>query len=863
MMVLAARGVEAESDLPFAGVHQLLLPAWAQVDALADEQGRILRDAFGTDVESSQQRFLVYSKCLNALSEIAARIPLLCLVDDAHWLDSASSDALQFCARRVEYEPIAIVFAARDEQQRFAADGLATLHVGALQPDAAETLLRRTASISDSVTKQILHHARGNPLALIELPRGLDDAQLAGTAPLPEQLPLTAQLERSYSRRIDRLGSDSRRILLVAATDDSEDVRVIARAALLLGLDPHSLDDAERAGLIRVHANQLEFTHPLVRSALHSAATSSDRRTAHRALADALDGDATHADRRAWHLANAALQPDPSIVAELDRAATRAERRGAHVAAARALARAAELSPDPTERAARLVRAAHNLSVSGQDSAALAMAADIDDRLAAPLQRATLAFIRASAVIRSKGKPSEVIPHLLATARQVAPTQPDLAMRLLPVATFAAWQSWDHDAQLDVARVAASIDTSRLGDAEQHLADSIAGFAAMLTGDRQQASRLLGRTADWGRTVDDAQTVIWTAWAALWRGDDDAFGALLRRAIHMSRDRGEIGALTEALGMQSVQLATLAQRYDESAIAATEALHMAVDLGSDSLTLLPRSALAIIAAVRGDDADARHHGEHVVAIHRSHGHPFRASPGLYALALVDLGNGRWEQALDTLEAITDTNDPALAIAAPEIVEAAVRANQPERATTAFALYEQRAEASIAPNHQARLEACRALLSGDDQADKHFHAAAAIAHTARPFDRPRIQLLHGEHLRRLGRRADAREQLRAALDGFDQLGARQWAARAHRELNATGETARRRTPDAITQLTPQELQIARLAGDGLTNKEIAAQLYLSTRTIDAHLRGVFTKLGITSRRQLRTDRHDANHAMRNP
>ena len=371
----------------------------------------------------------------------------------------------------------------------------------------------------------------------------------------------------------------------------------------------------------------------------------------------------------------------------------------------------------------------------------------------------------------------------------------------------------------------------------------------MLQGDRPTAAGLLSRTIDWGRTVGDANHAIWAAWAALWLGDHRGFGDLLRHAVDLARRHGELGALVEALGMQSVQLALLAQRYDDSTIAADEAVQMALELGAESLTLLPGSAQAIVAAVRGDRAAARRVGERVARSHHDGGHPFRASPARFALALVDLSAGAWAAALDQLLQIADPNDPALAIAAPEIVEAAVRAGQPKRAAPAFALLEQRVELVEDRSLQSRLASCRALLD-PASADEHFQAAAAHIASARPFDRPRVELLHGEHLRRSGRRREAREHLRAAVDGFDAIGAVPWSDRARRELVATGEASRRRSPDTATQLTPQELQIARLVGSGLTNKEVAAQLYLSPRTIDAHLRGVFAKLGITSRRELR-------------
>jgi DNA-binding CsgD family transcriptional regulator len=853
MQLLGARGVEAESDLPFAGLHQLLRPAWPVVEALPGPHRTALHSAFGFVAGTGQERFLVFSACLTVLSELADARPVLGVVDDAHWLDTASAEALQFVARRLERDRVALLFAARDQDvRRFDGGDLPSMTLQTLDPDAASVLLRRTTeSAAATVTERILAQARGNPLALIELPRALTDAQLTGAAPLPDQLPLTDQLEAAFNERVGRLPDDTRHLLLLAAADDCEDVRLVARASMVLGIDPRALDAAEQAGLVTVAGNHLEFRHPLVRSAIYGAATSSHRRAAHRAIADALVGDDQRADQRAWHLATATVTPDDTIVAQLDDVAARAQARGGHVAAARALERAAELSTEPNERAARYAQAAHNLGLAGRDEQALALVAGLDHRALTPRHRADVAVVRASAAIRFHGRPLDCVPELIAAARDIAPSHPSQALRLIPLATFAAWQGWDQAAQLDIARVAATIDLDRLNEAARHLAASVAGFAAMIEGDRTTADQLLGDTVAWAYTVDNPSQVVWASWAALWLGDEDTFDGLLRRAAGLARAQGQIGPLTEALGMQAVQLSLLAQRYDESSIAAYEAIRLADDLHADSLTLFPRSALAIIAAVRGDDDQARRIGEDVVRLARAKGHLFRASPAVYALALLDIAASRWNEALDRLAQLTDTNDPALAIVAPEIVEAAMRAGRPDQTRTAFALYEARVERSDTAALRPRMASCRALLATGAEATCRFATAIELIDHARPFDRPRILLLFGEHLRRLGRRLDAREHLRAAIDGFEDIGADRWAERARNELRATGETARRRTPAATTQLTPQELQIARLVAQGLTNKEVAAQLYLSPRTIDAHLRAVFSKLGITTRRDLRT------------
>ena len=377
-------------------------------------------------------------------------------------------------------------------------------------------------------------------------------------------------------------------------------------------------------------------------------------------------------NQRAWHLAAAVVAPDDAIVAELDEVARRAEARGGHAAAARALERAADLSTDPVpaRRPPGSRRARPQRDRTRRRRRWRWPAAPISG-CSRPPTGLRWPSCAPSATIRGLGRPLDSLPDLLGTIRELAPADPALAMRLVPLATYAAWQGWDHAAQLDIARISATIDVDHLGEVSRRLAASVAGFAAMLDGDRATGHRLLGDTVAWGRTVDDAQQAIWAGWAALWLGDEDSFDALLRRAAALAGTRGEIGALTEALGAHALQVALLAQRYDEASIAAHEAITLAGDLRADTLTLLPRSALTIIAAVRGDDDDALRNGDEVLRVAERTGHFFRAAPTVYGLALLDMVAARWDDALDRLAQLRDTNDPALAIAAPEIVEAAV------------------------------------------------------------------------------------------------------------------------------------------------------------------------------------------------
>jgi DNA-binding CsgD family transcriptional regulator len=853
MHVLGARGVESESELPFAALHQLIRPALDHLDALPMPQATALRSALGLGEAVGQERFLVFSACLSLLAELADRRPVLCLIDDAHWLDTPSADALQFVARRLHAEGIVLLFAAREgEVRRFQAMDVPSLTLTGLDADAATTLLaRRGLEVTPAVREHLLMQAQGNALALVELPRALSERQLSGHEPLPEALPMTRQLESVFHERVSRLPNDTRLILLIAAADDSEDVVLVGRAAERLGVSASALDAAEQAQLISIRGTRLEFHHSLVRSAVYGAATSSEQRAVHQALADALADDADQSDRRAWHLASATLEHDERVVRALDDAARRAEERAGHMAAAKALRRAAELSPDAVDRGRFLVRAASNLSHAGRDDEAVALADNADPLVTVPTLRAELAHVRELAAVRC-GRPSDVVGVLVDAARELAPSDPGKAIELLVDAADAVWQGGDRAGYLDITALAATITPPDGVESSAMFARSLAGFEAMIKGESSEGVHLLGDVVAWGARADQPRHVVWASYGAQWLGDEERFGALTRRAASLARERGELGILADVLGMRAGQL-VLKQRFDEAAVAASEALQLVRELKADNLQLYPRAALAVVSAVRGEDEEARRQANEVIEHAGANGLRLRASMAVYALALVDLGRSRWLEALERLDSLMKRSsgalDPFVGPFFPDRIEAAVRAARTDEAAAALPLFEAWIGYSGAPAALPRLAACRALLASGDEAVEHFEEALSLDSDPRPFDQARIQLLYGEHLRRVHRRIDARVQLRAALEAFDLLRAEPWAERARAELRATGETARKRDLRLDDQLTPQELQIATLVGEGGTNKEIAAQLFLSPRTIDYHLRKVFRKLGISSRAEL--------------
>jgi DNA-binding CsgD family transcriptional regulator len=726
--------------------------------------------------------------------------------------------------------------------------------VEGLDAEAAVSLLerRRGVAAAPSVRQHLLEQTRGNALALLEVPSALSDAQLVGDEPLPQALPLTRQIERVFLDRVRRLAAPTQRLLVVAAADDLESVSVVTRAAEEIGLTRDAFDEAERAGLLSTYGDRFEFKHPLVRSALYEAAPSNERLAAHRALALALAGDAEHADSRAWHLAASSLEPDEQIVSALEEAAARAEARAGHLAAARALERAAALSADDAARGRRLAGAARAASAAGADALAVPLARRAVALADEPTLRGHMARVIAVAGING-GRPGDAVPMLLDSARDLAADQPRLALDVLVECFNAAADAGDYEASQEAARLAAEVEPPLEDEEAVFLSHVIVGFAAMEAGTPATGGEHLEQALAWGGESEDPRHLLYAGAAALWLGDDVRCLRLIDAAVLLARSRGALAALSEALGFRAAQL-VYEQRYDGAELAAEEAVRLAGDLRAENNAAMPLNALAHVAAIRGEDDAARRHAERALEIATTNGLAVRAAQSVTAFALIALGRGFWDEALAQYDELLEVrpgfgNKYLSVMTTPDRIEAALRVGRLDVAREALAPYEAWALHSGSRPAQPRLAACRALLAEGEEATEQFEIALGLSADARPFDLARIRLLYGEHLRRERRRADARTQLRSALEGFERLRASPWADRARAELRATGERARRRDPSTIDTLTPQELQIARFVAQGLTNKEVAAQLFLSPRTIDSHLRNVFGKLGITSRMQL--------------
>ena len=852
MRVLRGTGVETESELPFAGLHRLLLPVRHLVDMLPPPQRSAMKSAFGDGPVVTADRWLLSLAVLNLLAEAAIDSPVLCMIDDAQWLDSASADALTFVARRIQAEGIALLFAARDDPLRpFDAPGLPELHLVGLDEASADALLSERAHvpISAEVRDRVLSGTLGNPLALAELAESLTPAQLAGSAPLPDRLPVGADVEHLFGDRVRRQPADTQTLLLVAAAGDSDDIDLVIRAARSLGVDAGALDAAEAAGLVIVTAGAVTFRHPLVRTAVYRGATPQARRAVEQALADALDG-VKDRDRRAWHRANAATGPDDAIAAELAHAGDSASDRGGHFGATVAYERAAELTTDEDRRAVLRTDAAQAAWLAGQPD----RARDLLDRAApagtdAPL-RGRIAHLRGT-IEAACGAPVAAYATLVAGAELIADADADHAGLMIAEAGQIAWGTGDLPRIAEAGRLLATLP----GATTNPGARVVVGLTKFMSGDGAGAARELATAADLAENSDQPHMVMLAAAGAMFVGADVRAIDLFTSAVARVRTAGAAATLPILLApLSTIEMFT--GRYVAATTDATEGLRLATETGQDNPAAHMRSVLAWLAAVRGQSDECVDLANEALAHAIGQRLGPHAAIASWALAHNDLVSGRSEQAFDRLQALAaapagEGNQMISLFAAADLVDAATRTDHEDAAQSALTRLQVWAANTTAPWAHALVARCQALLAkDDDDGNRHFAEALELhARGGRPFDTARTALMFGARLRRRRRRADARKHLRTALETFERLGATPWAEQARAELLATGETARKRDVSTLTQLTPQELQIARLVAAGSTNKTIAAQLFLSPRTVDYHLRKVFSKLGLSSRVEL--------------
>ena len=841
-------GVESEMELPFAKLHQLCMPVLDRVERLPAPQREALETSFGLSDGPPPDQFLVGLAVLTLLSHVAEVQPLVCLVDDAHWLDHASALVLAFVARRLEAESILLVFAERDDGALQELAGLPELHLDGLSQEDARKLLASSSigPLDERILDRIIAESRGNPLALLELPRDVSSASLAGRFALPDSLPLTSRIEASFRRRVGRLPEETQRLLLLGAAEPLGDPVLLWRAAAGLGIPPEAAAPAEEADLIAV-GSRVTFRHPLLRSAIYRAATSAARRSVHAELATATD-QAVDPDRRAWHQAQATLAPDEDVANELESSAGRAQARGGFAAAAAFLERAAELTPEPRRRAQRALAAARPKALAGLPEAAADLVATAAQGPLDPFESASAQRLRGQIAL-DIGRGADAEQLLLDAARRLEALNVQVARETYLEALWAAITAGRFGGGVVAAAEAArAVPPAERPTANDMLVD---GLAVLYTDGFGVGAPILKRALALFRDLDDpdGRELRGTLFAARIAGellDDNTWHVLATRHVQLARRSGRYGALPVSLGYLG------SMRVHEGNLEGASVLLAesdAITARTGNPTFLTR---LLLAAYQGDETESSMLSEALEQAATASGHGLILTVCEYTTSLLHNGLGHYDRAFEAAQQAIAADDVILsAWVLPEFVEAAVRSGKREAAVAAHERFAARAHAcgtDLARGLEAR---SRALVSVDGSAETaYLEAIDLLGRTRLRAALARARLVYGEWLRREGRRVDARGQLRGAHEMFSDFGAKAFAERARRELAATGERVRKRRDETRGQLTPQEQQIARLAADGHTNPEIGAQLFLSPRTVEWHLRKVFSKLDISSRRELR-------------
>ncbi|MFE0146273.1 AAA family ATPase [Nonomuraea sp. NPDC059007] len=813
LRTLRGAGVESEAELPFAALHLLLRGELGRLDALPQAQAEALRGALGLGALAPENRFLVGLAVLSLLAEIAGDGSLLCVVDDAQWVDQASLDALVFAARRLDAEGIALIFATRDAAEPA---GLPELVLRGVDRAAATALL--PADLAPAVRERILDEADGNPLALLELPAVLTPEQRAGRLAPYTKIPVTSRVRQAFLGQITALPEAAQLVLAVLAADDTGSLGVVLRACEEFGAGIEDLESARRARLVEVAGQEVSFRHPLIRPTAYQNVPLTTAPAVHRALAGALDGR-EHADRRAWHLAAATAAPDEDVAAELVRVAERAQTRAGYAAMAAAYERAAELTPDPDLRSVRLAAAAVAASDGGRFEHADRLA-DRASGIGDPLALAHLLQVRAHVHVQ-QGAYAEAARVIVAGAGRIAQLDPERAAYLYLEAIRCAWFGTAAEPALRAAALMPPVDVPLVGGA--------LGVAAMMGGEVPKAVALMDRLlVDPDISGLGIPGRLFLAQVALAAGRPSLADEVAARAVADCRARGMDGWLIVGLNARMQALACLG-RYQDM----IEAREDGTPLVGDPALL--DGPLAFAHAELGDEERGRSGGGAV---------------GAWALGRLELALGRPEAALKAMEPVAGAAyAPFSLFMLPDRVEAALRVRDTATAEMLAGRYTEWAQAVGLPSALAVAARCAALVADDEE---RFALAVQLHEGGeQPQEEARTRLLYGEWLRRARRRAEARTQLRGALADFDGLGMSLWAERARAELRLTGDVpaAPRRADDPLSVLTAQERQVVRLAATGASNRDIAAQLYLSPRTVGYHLYKAYPKLGIAARSEL--------------
>jgi AAA ATPase domain/Bacterial regulatory proteins, luxR family len=852
--VVRAAGVQSEMELAFAGLHQLCTPMLDHLDRLPDPQREALRTALGIGTGPAPDRFLVGLAVLGLLSEVAGELPLVCVIDDEQWLDRASAQALGFVARRLAAESVGLVFSTRVPGEEMA--GLPDLAVEGLRESDARALLASvlTGPLDARVRDQIVAETRGNPLALLELPRAVTPEQLAGGFGLPGAVPLSGRIEESFRQRIEALAAGTRRLLQLAAADPSGDPSLVWRAAGRLGIPVQAAAPAAEAGLVEFGA-QVRFRHPLVRSAAYQSASFQDRQEVHAALAEVTD-PVIDPDRHAWHRAQAAPGPDEDVAGELERSAGRAQARGGLAAAAAFLERAALLTPEPARYARRLLAAARAKCDAGALDAALGLLVAVEAGALDPLQVAQVEHLRGQIALVQR-RITDAAPQLLSAAIRLEPLDAEAAREAHLEALGAAVWAGDLDRPGGTREAAQAARAAPPGPDPPRAIDILLDAFALLFTEGYAAAvpvltRALGEFVALDVDADEVSRWLWLAGSragaitALELWDYESWDGLAARQVQFARDTGALALLQLAVG----QLAWTRLVAGELAMAArlVEEDRLIAEATSNAPGGYPAM---VVAAWRGREPQASALIEATAREAAARGMGRVVNYASHASSVLYNGLGRHEAARDAAR-LAFEHDPVGygPLVVPELAEAAARTGDVALVTAALDWLSERTR--VTPNEWALgIETrIRALLGEGDAAESCYQES--IEHLSRTPIRSQLargHLLYGEWLRRERRRGEARTQLRIAYEMLDAMGIEAFAERASRELQATGETARKRTVEIVVELTAQEAQVARLAREGLSNPQIGARLFISTRTVQYHLGKVFTKLGITSRSQL--------------
>jgi DNA-binding CsgD family transcriptional regulator len=849
LQVSSIAGVESEISMEYGGLHQLLLPFLPLLDELPPPQRSALRVAFGRESGRPPERFLVALAALTLLSRAAEEQPLLCLIDDAHWLDPESTQVLAFVTRRLYADRVGIITASNELVPSQVTEGLPTIMVDGLPDAEARDLLAAVAggALNAQAVDRILAETRNNPLALVELGTAYSDDEISGRAALPEPLPMGQRLREHFMRLVRSLPSDAQEFTLLAAADPGGDRDQLWRAAAAAGIDLDAASAATaRAGVLEFPGNSVRFRYPLLRSAVYHGVSAADRRRAHRVL-----GEAGDSELRSWHLAAAAVVPDEELAAELQRTAERAAARGGYAARAALLRRSADLTPDDGRRAEREVALAEATLMAGDPVGAQTVLDVALPRLTNTMARGQAQGL-GGAIRFARGDAAEAA-RILASAAQAFAHDDRLARDTMLGALEAAIWSGPVLTR-EIARLARAFPP--VSGAAPSVSDLLLeGYSARFTLG-YQASVQPFRAAVTALLADDLDPAVGLRWFALGTAaagslwDDRATFDLSDRWVNTARAAGAFTTLPVALAFHAVSDAMAGHFREADVRWATMLEVLTVTHGPGVLGVNSRSN-GVVLAYRGNLAEARATGLAQVRESADRGQGGPADIGRYMAAMADLFGGDYAAAMSSALTVIE-NDPAYTVegALPELIEAAFRAGERQVAATAYETLSQRALAAATPWGLGLRARCAALLAeGAEAEDSYRESISQLERSQMVVDLARAHLLYGQWLRRAKRRHDARAELRTAHDMFARLGAERFADLAAAELRATGERASARTPQTVVDLTPQESRIADLTAAGASNSEIAAQLFISPSTVDYHLRKVFRKFNVTSRTQL--------------